>query len=163
MTRKTIAPEIVTEIRQQAIASLLATHPRITQREIQAWLAGKDQHKPRMINPDTGKPFGLGTINRDVQALRAEYKAKRSRSRDEWIEKLLLDYEDLYLDARKHGDRAEARHVLKSLREVLGVDASARIDVTTNGESINRYEPTEDERNRRLAEILDAARDRRNK
>ena len=119
------------ELRQQAVASLLAARPRITQREICSFLAGEH------TNPRTGKPYALSTINADVQQLRQEYRDKRDESRDEWIGKLLLLYDELLCKAMKANDLSEVRHVAKSIREMLGLDAPVKSDLTSGGKTIN--------------------------
>jgi len=117
------------ELRQQWVASLLAARPRITQREICSFLAGEHrQGAPRIVNPRTSKPYALGTINADVQQLRQEYRDKRDESRDEWIGKLLLLYEELLRKAMGAGDLSEARHVAKAMREMLGLDAPTKLE-----------------------------------
>ena len=123
--------EIGRERRQQLVASLLASRPRVTQREIQAFLAGKySPDGPRILNPRTRKPYSLGTINGDIRQLRQEYRDKRDASRDEWIAQLLLLYEELLRKNMKAGDLSEARHVAKSLREMLGLDAPSKTELT---------------------------------
>jgi hypothetical protein len=38
------------------------------------------------VNPDTGKPWSLGTVNRDVQALRKEWEEDTKQKFEEYIE-----------------------------------------------------------------------------
>ena len=128
---KNNAPGIVRENRRQLVASLLATRPRVTQREIQSYLAGLDSEDgPRLLNPNTGKPFALGTINKDVADLREEYRQKKNLGRDAWIERLLLIYEDMLLTARAKRRDKEARLVLGDIRKLLGLDAPTRTELT---------------------------------
>lgn len=144
---KNIAPQIVRETRRQAVATLLAKRPRITQREIWAYLAGTDRGDiPRMTNPDTGGAFSLGTINSDIQALRAEYREKTNDARDEWAAKLLSWYEDLIREAQIKGEMSEVRHNIKAIRELLGVDAPEKHEITgEDGGPIMLKWPEEDD------------------
>ena len=58
--------EAVKEYRRVIVASLMAR--KYSQREIQRLLAGGPSgDKPLHRNPDTGKPWSLGTINGDVR------------------------------------------------------------------------------------------------
>ena len=140
---KNNAPEIVMEMRRQAVASILARRPRVTQREIWAHLAGEDRGGvPRIINPDTGEPFSLGTINNDIQTLRDEYREKRKKSCDEWVERVLLIYEDLLLQAQREGDLSETRRIIADLRKLMGLDAPE--EVRSTGEVILRVKYEDD-------------------
>ena len=56
--------EIRIEQRQRLVSTMLLRHPGLTQREICDKLAEQG-----FVNPDTYKPYSLGTINSDVQAL----------------------------------------------------------------------------------------------
>lgn len=51
----------------------------LTQREIAAALA---EELPSLVNPDTGKPYSLGTINADLKALDAQWKREAKASTD---------------------------------------------------------------------------------
>jgi hypothetical protein len=130
-----IAPKIATEHRRQLVASILATRPRVTQREICVWLGermtkGERAGQIRCLNPSTGRPYSLGTINGDVKVLRQEYREKTTQARDEWVARLLLDYEDMYLLARAQRQEKQARLVLADIRKLLGLDAPTRSEVT---------------------------------
>lgn len=128
------APEVVRELRQQIIATLLARKPRITQREIHAYLSAKGvDGRPRLVNPDTGQPFALGTINKDIKDLRSEYRDKRDAGRDEWVAQLLLSYEEMLSEAWKGKDLELARKVMADIRKLLGLDEPERKEISGPG------------------------------
>lgn len=99
--------EFIRDLRRQLIAGLMARNPRISQRQILRVLQGQklpDPLNPNVkitpgINPDTGKPWSIGTINSDVQAIRDEARELRQRAAEEWIEQSILELGELKIMA----------------------------------------------------------------
>jgi nucleotidyltransferase/DNA polymerase involved in DNA repair len=50
---------------------------------------------------------------------------------------ILSQYYDLYNKSYKNEDYKECKSILESISKVLGVSAPAKLDMTSNGESIN--------------------------
>ena len=75
--------KLIKDQRKTIIARILVQKPGITQRQIHAMLSGEGQSGKRKdkvvkyVNPETGKPFSLGTINSDIKEIRAEWAAER--------------------------------------------------------------------------------------
>ena len=112
------------EKRRQLVASLLVQSPRITQREVHHRLAGE------VVNPATGEPYSLGTINNDIQVLRDEWREKKNEDRDEWISRALGAYDEMEKAAWAKGDLSEVRYVWKARRTMLGLDAPQRQEIS---------------------------------
>lgn len=126
--------ELVRIRRRQIVQSLLVRRPGITQREIHAHLAGVDNNgDPRIVNPNTGKPFSLGTINGDVQTLREGWKALTAEANAEWRARFLVTCEEIEKAAWATGDLRMVRQVWKDRREALGLDEPDRWEVSGPG------------------------------
>lgn len=69
------------ERRRQFIASTLVRKPNISQRQIRTVLAANG-----IVNPDTGEPYSLGTINADIKAIRQTWRQRRQQDAETWID-----------------------------------------------------------------------------
>lgn len=81
-SKKNTALKDIELMRQERVASLRAR--KMSMREIQAQLADPNS-KAYMENPDTGKPYDLATIQRDLARIRkrADHNAQRDVSK--WL------------------------------------------------------------------------------
>lgn len=76
---KSTAKSDIVLMRRERVASLLARG--LTQREIAAALA-KEPLEGGIRNPDTGDPFDVMTVNRDIKAIRADNRKRTALSID---------------------------------------------------------------------------------
>lgn len=120
---------IAGERRRTLIASLLVRNPRITRRQLHEMLA-RPMSQGGLRNPDTGEPYSLGTIQNDVDEIRAEWERKRLQSTSEWVARELAVYEELEMQAWRDGDLAEVRRVSEARRKLLGLDAPSKQQIT---------------------------------
>lgn len=121
--------DIASDIRRQLIASMLVRNPRISRRQLQAMLAGPE-NKGGMRNPRTGKPYGLSTIQKDVDYIRAEWQSLRVQSMDVWVAHELALYEELEMQAWRDNNLSEVRLISAARRKLLGIDAPERQEIT---------------------------------
>ena len=68
-----------TEYRRRLVAQALIEHPNATQRQIQENV-GK-----AVLNPETGEPYSLGTINNDIQVIKADWREKAESDFGDWV------------------------------------------------------------------------------
>jgi membrane peptidoglycan carboxypeptidase len=120
---------LIMDRRRNLVASLLRRNPRITRRQIQAALA-RPVKDGGIRNPDTGRPYSLGTVQADVEAIKEEWREARVKAASAWIEETLATYEELEIQAWRDGDLTEVRHIQKARRELLGLDKPVKIAPT---------------------------------
>ena len=75
--RRDQSARILTDLRRSRIAAFMAR--KMPVREIIIELS-----KEKLDNPETGKPWGLATIQKDIEALRIQWRAEALASVDEW-------------------------------------------------------------------------------
>lgn len=65
----------------------------------------------------------------------------RTFDKDGFKAEIYARLENLYQQNMDIDDFKECRNILKDLREMLGLNATSKLDVTTNGQSINQLTP----------------------
>ena len=126
---------IARDRRRALVARLLVRNPRITQLEIKEELAtGGKNGEPLIVNPETDKPYAVGTINGDVKAIRKEFRERAARDGDDWISELISRYDEIYRTAMEEGDLTAANKANDSISKIVGAYAPERhqAEVTTN-------------------------------
>lgn len=129
----------VQAIRRQKVASLLTRNARITQQQILDKLTEEG-----FVNPQTDSPWGIGTINRDVQAIREEARERLELDAAEWIARELETLEELQMDAWSAKELDTVLRILKRRAKLLGLDAPARQEIDHSGQvdtSVQIYMP----------------------
>ena len=106
--------------RRRAIADLSASGAlkRHSLREIATALEQRG-----IVNPRTSKAWSHNTVRDDIEWLEAQWRTAAVREVSEHKAEILARYEHLYRLAISDDNPAEARHVLKGMRELLGTDA----------------------------------------
>lgn len=100
----------------------------LTQREIERALATQKIH-----NPDTRKPWSLGTINADVQAMEAEWREQSLKSLAERKARVAAELEYLKRSAWADKDYELVRKLLKDERDMFGLDEAIEVNLNTSG------------------------------
>lgn len=129
--------------RRRRVAQLLVRRPRITVREIRRALF-KDGH----FNPETEEPWSVGTIQKDVEAVRKEAREEMRKSADEWRAKELRRLQQLQQEAWDEGNHKLVLRCMKRRAKMLGLDEPEQVDLTTDGEQITTIDfrpPSEQE------------------
>ena len=109
----------------------------LTQREIV-----KALDHSGVINPKTGNPYNLSQINRDLKAIRAEWRAERLESIDEHIAVMLAEIREVRRRAWANQDLDTVLKCTKQERDLLGLDQPQKQQLT--GDVVIRVEYDDD-------------------
>jgi len=108
--------------RRSRVASLCLRG--LTQREIVVALANQG-----FINPQTGQPYSLGTINSDVQALEEEWEAGAIRDIRAHKARIRAELQEAKRVAWSDRNVALVLRALKQETELLGADAPIELEM----------------------------------
>jgi len=114
------------EFRRQLITSLLIRRPNITQRQILATLA------KQVINPKSGKPYALGTINKDLRIIREGWQEKAERNYGIWVAEMVATLEEVEKEGWATGDSNIVLKALAQKAKLKGLDAPTKMDLRIN-------------------------------
>jgi len=102
----------------------------MTQREIHRALA-REQDDGGMVNPSTGNPYSLGTINADCQRLDALWKEEASADMAEMVARQLAELREARRVAWNQEDASEVRLNVMAEADLTGTkERKADLDVT---------------------------------
>lgn len=110
-------------------------------------------------NPRTGKPWGLATINADIQALDEQWRTNSSQDTAEFKARLMAELDELKRAAWKDKDHELVRRVIRDQRDMVGTDAPQTVKHTgtgKDGEIEFNVNDARDEIQRKLAGIAAA-------
>lgn len=107
--------EIRMDQRRSIVASMLLRHPGVTQREICDKL-----EEQRFTNPDSGKPYSLGTINADVQALQKEWRDEAQAEIAAWKALQIEQINEVIRQAWKDKDLNSVLKSIKMQSDIIG-------------------------------------------
>jgi hypothetical protein len=99
-----------------------------TQREIITQLAA-DGH----VNHETGQPWSLGVINKDLQAITAEWREERMKTMDEHVARQLAELFEVKRSAWSQKELDTVLRALKQETDLLGTNAPSRQEHTGAG------------------------------
>lgn len=101
-----------------------------TQRAIwQALADGGQGGVGRMVNPETGEPFSLGTINNDIKALEKEWHTEASRHTSEHMARQLAEIQKIKIQAFTQKNPHLALRAIETEMKLLGTAAPQKIDL----------------------------------
>ena len=103
--------------RRSIVSQLLGRNPNLSQREICDLLAEK------YVNPDTTNPWSLGTVNGDVQALRARWRAEADANSEEVFARQLAEIREHRRTAWIDKNLSEVRQSLALEVRLTGTEA----------------------------------------
>lgn len=112
--------------RRQKVAQLLLRG--LTQREIERALATQ-----KVFNPQTRKPWALGTINADIQLMEAEWREQAMADRADRKARVAAELEYLKRNAWTAGDLELVRKLLKDERDMFGLDEPIEVNMRASG------------------------------
>jgi hypothetical protein len=112
----------VRDIRRRHVASM--TLRGLTQREIVQALPGFG-----VLNPGTGKPYSLGTVNSDLQHLRGEWRERAARDTADLKAQVLAELREARRAAWTDREINLVLRGLKQEAELLGLEAPAKLDL----------------------------------
>lgn len=127
---KTTAHNDIILMRRERVAALLARG--LTQREIQQALADVSKPGQYLINPDTGNPFDIAQINRDIQVLRQQARNAASKSVDEHRARQFAELQEVKRAAWAARDPKAALQAIGLEMKLLGTTQATEINITLN-------------------------------
>jgi len=125
MPKRKAAPFAVMELRRERVARLLLRN--LTQREIVLALAEDENY--RVLNPQTGAPFSLGTINKDIQTLKQVWQTRAFRTYDEYLSENLAKLDEVERQAWATGNLPVVLAVIEKRSRLIGLDAPQKVEV----------------------------------
>ena len=114
-----------------------------TQREIVEALA-----KQRYVNPDTGKPWSLGTINYDLRAIRKQWREDAKQDISEYTADQLAELREVRRKAWQDNDLSVVLKSLAQESKLLGTDAPTKTELTGKDGEAMRVEYVNDWRSK---------------
>ena len=115
--------EIRTDQRRKIVASMLLRAPKITQREIRDRLADEG-----FYNPDTKKPYALGTINSDVQYLQDQWREEAQENISQWKGLQIEQLNEVIRQAWRDGDLRTIISAIKVQSDIIGTKAALKLE-----------------------------------
>ena len=129
--------QVLMDRRRAMVAELIVKRPGITQRQITAWLATVVEKKnefgeviaskPRLVNPETGEPFCLTTINKDIEHIRQLWRDLAAKDAAEWLAAQLAALDEAEAIAWIKKDTSEVLKVWQQRNKILGLEAPLKI------------------------------------
>ena len=119
----------IRERRRQLVAQFMVRRPRVTQRQLRAALAERGH-----VNPETGAPWSLGTINRDVEAVREKARARMEDDANTWRARELEMLRELQADAWDAGEYRTVVSISKRRAKLIGLDSPDELRATMDME-----------------------------
>ena len=123
--------EGIRALRRRLVAQLLLRG--YTQREIRDALA-RPVRAGGLRNPQTGKPYSLGTINADVQHLRERWREEAAADIAEHKARHVAELGEVKRTAWKQKDLRTVLKALDQEAKVLALNAPLDVDLTSGGE-----------------------------
>ena len=136
----------IVDFRRRLVAGLVLRHS--TQREIVETLAQSGQ-----INPRTKRPWSLGTINSDIKALREAWREESQQDIKSHVAELRAELREVRRLAWSQKDLANVLRAIKQEADLLGANATERLDITSAGQPISEIERWKEVRRRNAEQI----------
>ena len=111
------------EAKRLELVSALRLRGR-TQREIQQALAGQ------MVNPQTGEPYSLGTINADIKKLERQWRKAAADTTEEHKARQLAEIGEVKRQAWADKDPALVLRAVDLESNILGTKSAVRSELT---------------------------------
>ena len=96
----------------------------LTQREIQSALSGKGG-----IRNGDGKPWSIGTVNRDVQAVKLAWQREYAADYHEHVARMLMEYREVRRQAWRDKDLGTVLKCCVLECKLLGLDRPDRLEI----------------------------------
>lgn len=140
--------------RRDVVTSLWARG--LSQREIQASMANPN-NPSFMVNPETGAPYELATINRDIRFVRARREASIDASVEEHKARQLIEIDELRRAAWAKKDLKSVATAIDLEMKLTGT-ISTKLDVNLKRKPDSAEGMTDEELETLIAESLAARR-----
>ena len=107
----------IIEKRRRAISIILTERPTISQREIMDILAEQFS----LWNPQTDAPYSLGTINNDIQQIKAGWMERAYRAYGDWVAEQVATIERVKEKAFRDGRLDIVLRCVEQICKLLGL------------------------------------------
>ena len=129
--------------RRRLVTQILMQKPDVTQHEIQRIVG------TQLVNPETGNPYTLTIINRDVIAIRKIWRKDNAKDFEDLVSEQRARIGDIYNTARRQKEKDKPEKIgalrlaldcLRELNRMVGAYAPIKTDITTLGEPLRSVE-----------------------
>jgi len=112
----TVSKQAVIDERRRHVASMRLRG--MTQREI-------EENLPRLkiINAETGKPYSLGTINSDLQAIRQQWRDSATQDMAEHVARIIAELTEIKRAAWAEKSYGDILRAIEKECKILGIDS----------------------------------------
>jgi hypothetical protein len=93
----------------------------------------------KIVNPDTKKPFEVGTIHGDLEHMKTEWQTNAARDASEFISEQLAELDELKKSAWKDKRYDVVMKCMERRAKLLGLDKPTQVDHTSGGQPIKAY------------------------
>ena len=152
MSRNKERDDIIAD-RRRKVAALLVR--QWTQREIVKALAAQQD-----VNHETGEPWDLATIHRDIKALRQMWREEALQDISLHQAQRLMEFAEVKRRGWIDGDMNVVLRAMKQEAEMFGFDAPQKIAPTDPSGTKEYQSLTDEERAAKILAILERARQR---
>jgi len=104
--------------RRRCVASLVLRGR--TQREVEQELP---KLTPPIVNPKTGQPYALGTINADVKAIREDWRRRAAEDIGEHVARIVAELTEVKRAAWAEKSYGDILRAIEKECKILGVDS----------------------------------------
>lgn len=141
--------------RRDIVTSLWARG--MSQREIVAAMSNPNNAASFMVNPNTGQPYELATINRDIKHVRAKREASIEASVEEHKANQLIEIDELRRSAWAKKDLKSVAQAIELEMKLTGT-ISTKLDVNLKRKPDSAEGMTDEELEKLITESLAARR-----
>ncbi len=120
--------------RRRRVAALVLRG--LTQREIVLALADPSSSEGCLTNPESGKPFSLATIHRDIVALREQWLAESLADIQSHKSGVLAELTEVKRAGWVEADLNVVLRALSQQAKLLGLNEPEGVDLSSGGEAI---------------------------
>ncbi len=135
--------------RRDIVASLWAR--RMSQHEIQRAMANRNNAASFMVNPETGEPYDLSTIRRDIREIRSQHEKRIAASVDEHKAQQMIEIEELHRAAWAKKDLKGVATAIELKMKLTGT-VSNNLNVNLKRKPVSVEEMSEEELDAIIAE-----------
>jgi len=132
----------VLEKRRRLISSMLIRRPNITRRELM------DEIGKMILNPATGEPFSLGTIQNDIDALKEGWRERAAEDAAAWIAEQLATIDQLQGDAWSQRDYGVVLRCIQERAKLKGLYPAEKREISSLVKSLDLSALTDEQLNR---------------
>lgn len=138
-------PDLV-ELRRHKVAQLLVLRPGISRRQVVDFLGQHDPEtgQPRLVNPETGNPFSLGTIQNDIAAIKDRWIERADEDIEAWVAGESAKLDELEAACWRTGNYDGVLRIITFRARLFGLCRPAQVEANVGGDIILRVDGGEE-------------------